>query len=69
MDSLDIGVVIGVIALLTLLIVIAPVAYRYDRRMARKRRCGDDGGGSVASYAGVFGGDGGGGCSDGGGSC
>lgn len=69
MHSLDLGLVIGLASLVVLLVFIAPIAYRHDRRMLRGRRC-DDGGAAIASSVAIFGGDGGGGgCSDGGGSC
>lgn len=64
MDSFQIGAVIAVFALMILAIFFLPVAYRHDRRRARSN--GGDGG--VASVAAIFGdGDGGAGCSDGGG--
>jgi len=65
MDGLDLGALIGIGALIVLLVFIAPIAYRHDRRVLRRR---SDAG--VAGSAAVFGGDGGGDCgSDGGGSC
>jgi hypothetical protein len=67
MDGLDLGALIGLGALIVLLLVFAPIAYGHDRRMAR-RRCADDGAAGVAAFGiGAFGGDGGAGCSDGGG--
>jgi hypothetical protein len=62
MDGLELGVVIGVISLMILAIFALPIAYRHDRRRARRGR--DDG--STVSSAVAFGGDGGD-CSDGGG--
>jgi hypothetical protein len=64
-DSFQIGAVIGVFALMILAIFILPIAYRHDRRRARRDRDGD----AVVASSAVFGGDGGAGCSDGGGSC
>ena len=66
MDSFQIGAVIAVFALMMLAIAVLPIAYRHDRRMARRRSPDDGSGALVASSTAIFGGDGGAGCSDGG---
>lgn len=65
MDGLDLGALIGLGALVFLLAFILPAAWRHDRRTARRRCAGDDG--AMVAGVGAFGGDGGAGCSDGGG--